>query len=322
MRTVGRLARVTIDVEDVAVAVNFWSRLIGLAPRPSECRDEWVELESTALGRSGLVLTIRRADGGKPPEPNRAHLDITVEDIDVALEQVEALGGRRKQEPSVYPRPHSPIPGPVQIDWVVALDPFGNELCLIREIEDVERSALERQALEGPAPDATWRAVARAARYAGTAARQLSEPLPELGKGVGFLRCCVINVDDLAVGLQFWSALIGVPPISSEWPFRFAYLGEEDDLTETWRHQLILQRSSVASGDDPDRVHYDVAVADLDVAVSQLLWMGARVVRPADHDAALARAHPVDPSSRVVMSDRAGNQFCLVLEALPSHSTS
>lgn len=314
MRTVGRLSRVTIDVEDAGVGVNFWSRLTGLAPRPATHPDEWVELEPATLGEAGPVLTLRRAAAGKLPDPNRAHLDITVDDIDVALEQIESLGGRRKFDPSVYPRPHSQIPGPVQIDWVVALDPFGNELCLIRAIDDVERSALDQQALEGPAPDATWRAVARAARYADRAAPSPFEPLPELGKGVGVLRCAVINVDDLAVGLQFWSALIGVPPISSEWPFRFAYLGEESELTQTWVHQLILQKSSAASGDDPERVHFDVVVPDLNAAVSQLLWMGARVVRPAGHEAALSRAHPEDSSSRVVMSDRAGNQFCLVLE--------
>jgi hypothetical protein len=122
----------------------------------------------------------------------------------------------------------------------------------------------------------------------------------------------VINVDDLAVGLQFWSALIGVGPISSDWPFRFAYLGEEDERTSLWRHQLILQKSDAAHGLEHDRVHYDIHVLDLDSAMSQLLWLGASVVHRPGYRDAPSRPHPFGPGDHAVMTDRAGNQFCIV----------
>jgi predicted enzyme related to lactoylglutathione lyase len=312
MRTIGTLAQVTIDVEDLEVGAQFWSTLTGLPALPSPAAQEWKQLSPAAVTAGGPTIALRQSTSPKGSAPNRGHLDITVTDVDVALAQVESIGGRRKTEPSLYPRPHSQIDGLIQLDWVVAVDPFGNEFCILRDVEDVERQALAVAALDGPASDGHWRAIARAARTQDADPSTVRAPRALPGEGIGEVRCCVINVDDLAVALQFWSALIGVGPISSEWPFRFAYLGDEDERTSTWRHQLILQKSQAANGHEHDRVHYDIHVQDLDSALAQLLWLGASVVRRPGHRDALSQPHPGDLGGHVVMSDRAGNQFCIV----------
>jgi hypothetical protein len=93
-------------------------------------------------------------------------MDIGVDDLDVAIAQVERIGGRLKYPPSLYPVPHAHEGARALIDWPVMQDPFGNEFCLVRVLTHPERAALDTAAGQGPADDAHWRAVARAARHA------------------------------------------------------------------------------------------------------------------------------------------------------------
>ena len=76
------------------------------------------------------VDVARRID----PEANRAHIDIGVDDVDMAIAQVERIGGRLKYPPTVYPIPHAYEGARPLIDWAVMQDPFGNEFCLVREL--------------------------------------------------------------------------------------------------------------------------------------------------------------------------------------------
>lgn len=50
---------------------------------------------------------------------SRMHIDISVEDVDAASAQVEALGGRKLQVVEEF-----------GIRWIVMADPDGNEFCL------------------------------------------------------------------------------------------------------------------------------------------------------------------------------------------------
>ena len=104
---------------------------------------------------------------------------------------------------------------------------------------------------------------------------------------------------------------MSVGPIVSEWPFRFAYLGEEREDTRWWRHQMILQRTNETAGDDADRVHYDIAVDDLEEATAQVLWMGGNFGATSSERLLLA-LHEHPNMTRRVMRDRSGNSFCLV----------
>jgi predicted enzyme related to lactoylglutathione lyase len=61
------------------------------------------------------------------PEPkitkNRVHLDLVVDDVNVATARIEALGGRRRRPAGDFSEYDS--------SWRTMADPEGNEFCLI-----------------------------------------------------------------------------------------------------------------------------------------------------------------------------------------------
>jgi hypothetical protein len=153
-----------MDVNDLTVAEAFWSELTGLPVIPSVFPGRYSYLGRPEPWRHEVILHLVR--GVKGPEANRAHVDIWVRDVDLAIEQVEAIGGRLKRAPTIYPRPGSyPGEGPL-IDWAVAQDPFGNEFCLIRVLDLAERDAVAEAGQRDAGDDAHWRSVAAHARGA------------------------------------------------------------------------------------------------------------------------------------------------------------
>ncbi len=111
---VGRLDAIVIDVHDLARGSHFWSGVLGV----------------DVIREDGQYLWLERQDVGpyvilqKVPEPktvkNRVHPDFRVQSVRAALARVEALGGRKIAE--------DPSDGSV-----VAVDPDGNEFCLVKE---------------------------------------------------------------------------------------------------------------------------------------------------------------------------------------------
>lgn len=177
---IGTLRCFVIDVEDLEVGAAFWSEVTGIARISSvwpetfaylgyEDEETWRHeiilhrVRTAKMSDSGAVDAARRLD----PTANRAHIDITVEDVDAAIAQIEAIGGRLKYPPTVYPVPHAYEGARPVIDWAVMQDPFGNEFCLVRELTRPELEGLAVASERGPAEDAHWRAVARNARIAG-----------------------------------------------------------------------------------------------------------------------------------------------------------
>jgi predicted enzyme related to lactoylglutathione lyase len=144
-----------VDVEDLEVAEAFWSEVTGLPVIPSWFPGRYSYVGQPDPWRHQLIL--HKVSTHKGPEANRGHVDIWVRDIDKAIGQIEAIGGRVKKPPAIYPRPGS-YPGerPL-IDWAVMQDPFGNEFCLVTVL-----SAEESQAVEsvGPADDHRLRVAA------------------------------------------------------------------------------------------------------------------------------------------------------------------
>jgi len=175
---IGKLRCFVIDVEDLDVGAAFWSEVTGI-PRISSLwpdRFAYLGYQDETTWKHEIILhrvpTPKMSDAGavdtaqrRDPAANRAHIDIEIDDVDAAIEQIEAIGGRLKYPPTVYPVPHAYDGARPVIDWAVMQDPFGNEFCLVRELTRAERDALNAAAEEGPADDAHWRAVARAARY-------------------------------------------------------------------------------------------------------------------------------------------------------------
>lgn len=155
---IGTLTCSVIDVNDLEVAEAFWSEVTGLPVIPSAFPGRYSYLGQADPWRHQVILHWVRTTKGE--EPNRGHVDIWVKDVTRAITQIEAIGGRLKRAPSIYPRPGSDMAAqgvaPI-IDWAVMQDPFGNEFCVIRKLTAAQSRAV---ADLGPSDDETHRAAA------------------------------------------------------------------------------------------------------------------------------------------------------------------
>ena len=130
---VGRLRRFVVDVNDLAVGEQFWSAVTGLPVAFSALREGAPQGQFSGLGaiETGSVL-LQLVPERKTALKNRAHLDIGVDDVPGAVAEVIALGGSVIRSPGVFPE-HDP-----EVEWAVVADPFGNEFCLVRDLEESE----------------------------------------------------------------------------------------------------------------------------------------------------------------------------------------
>ena len=112
---VGRFSHVVVDCLDPEVVAAFWAAALGVAV--SGRWHQYVMLEATVHGGPSLSFQqVPEAKAGK----NRVHLDLFVDDLEVASARLVALGatpGDRITEDGIA-------------IWV-HLDPEGNELCLV-----------------------------------------------------------------------------------------------------------------------------------------------------------------------------------------------
>ena len=168
---IGTLRCHVIDVDDLSVAEAFWSELTGIPVITSVFPGRYSYLGQADPWSHEVILHLVRTRKGV--EANRSHVDIGVPDVDRAIAQVQAIGGSLKRTPSIYPRPGSYPGEPPVLDWAVAQDPFGNEFCLIRVLDEEERAAITEAGQQSAGADiqgddAHWRAVAAAARATDT----------------------------------------------------------------------------------------------------------------------------------------------------------
>ena len=152
---IGTLKCAVIDVEDLGIAEAFWSEVTGLPVIPSVFPGRYSYLGHEHPWRHELILHLVQAP--KTSETNRAHVDIWVRDVEVAIGRIEAIGGRLKRQPTIYPRPGSYPGEPARIDWSVMQDPFGNEFCLISILTEEESLAVANAL---PGSDEHYRAAA------------------------------------------------------------------------------------------------------------------------------------------------------------------
>jgi predicted enzyme related to lactoylglutathione lyase len=115
-----RLVGITIDCKDPARLASFWSALLGKQITEEHGEDTgWATVGSRFDDQPRL--TFQRV--GEPKTAKvRIHVDIAVDDVEAAREQVEALGGRWSGERHDYD------------DGIVMVmhDPEGNEFCLVQ----------------------------------------------------------------------------------------------------------------------------------------------------------------------------------------------
>ncbi len=123
---VGKLRRMVVDVNDLAIGEAFWSAVTGLEVEFSGWQGQFSWLGVKHTGSILLQLVPER----KTELKNRAHIDLTVDDVSRAVEEVIALGGSVIRTPGFFPEDDPAL------EWAVVADPFGNEFCVICDIAD------------------------------------------------------------------------------------------------------------------------------------------------------------------------------------------
>jgi hypothetical protein len=117
---VARLSLVALDCPDPVALAQFYGAVTGWPVGSVE--DDWVELDAGG----GVTLAFQLAPDHRPPDwPDgerlqQVHLDLEVQDLDLAEREVLALGARAA---AVQPDPDA---------WRVLLDPAGHPFCLVR----------------------------------------------------------------------------------------------------------------------------------------------------------------------------------------------
>jgi predicted enzyme related to lactoylglutathione lyase len=121
---VGTVRAFVIDVNDLAVGERFWSAVTGNELQFSGWAGQFSRLGK--IGQHSILLQL--VPEAKGAVKNRAHVDITVPDIDRAIDEIVALGGSLVRPKGVH------SPDDPRIEWAVMADPFGNEFCIIRDL--------------------------------------------------------------------------------------------------------------------------------------------------------------------------------------------
>lgn len=118
----GRLGDLVLDCPDAPILAAFWAAVLG---RSVERREEgWVSLSP---GADGQRLSFQQVEGYRIPQwpsqqaPQQMHLDVLVDDLPAADEQVTALGATALSEVL--------DPGPKE--WRIYADPAGHPFCLV-----------------------------------------------------------------------------------------------------------------------------------------------------------------------------------------------
>jgi hypothetical protein len=118
-----RLRTVVVDCPNPLALAEFYRSLIGGEVRYDGDEPDWVVFEP----EPGHRFAFQQADDYAPPtwptdeRPQQFHIDLTVDDIEVAEPEVLGLGARR----------HDVQPGETDGDtFRVYLDPVGHPFCL------------------------------------------------------------------------------------------------------------------------------------------------------------------------------------------------
>jgi catechol 2,3-dioxygenase-like lactoylglutathione lyase family enzyme len=127
---VGKFRCIVMNVTDLERGERFWTEVTGLPLQFSGVG------YPTRYSRLGDILShsilLQLVPEDNPLPTNNAHLDLTVDDVDVAVEQALALGATLFRPKGTYPlgstKPY--------LEWAVMTDPFGNAFCLIKDLDD------------------------------------------------------------------------------------------------------------------------------------------------------------------------------------------
>jgi catechol 2,3-dioxygenase-like lactoylglutathione lyase family enzyme len=111
-----------LDVADVRRAARFWCEALGYVPRDGWADDFMVLRDLHVDG--GPQLSLQKEDAPKRAgDANRVHLDLYADDQAREVARLEKLGASRA----------AGWPYPPDADFVVMLDPDGNEFCVVQK---------------------------------------------------------------------------------------------------------------------------------------------------------------------------------------------
>ena len=125
---IGRLRCVVMNVTDLERGERFWTAVTGLPVRFSAVGYPTRFSRLGDIASHSIVLQLVPED--RPPPTNNAHVDLTVEDVDVAVQEALELGATLSRKKGTYPL-DSTTP---YLEWAVMKDPFGDAFCLIRDL--------------------------------------------------------------------------------------------------------------------------------------------------------------------------------------------
>lgn len=111
---IGALGYVIINATDSEQSAKFWSAVTGR--EPGDISPPYVDLTSTK-NEDEVTISIQQVPD---KESLGMHIDIVVNDIDEAIQQITALGGGLVEEKTEG-----------NWRWVVMQDPDGNRFCLV-----------------------------------------------------------------------------------------------------------------------------------------------------------------------------------------------
>jgi hypothetical protein len=119
---IARMRSIVLDCPDPRALAEFYRELVG--GEITHADEGWVNLRDGTT----VILSFQRVADHRPPDwpdgdpPQQLHLDVTVDDIDVAEEGTLALGATK----------HPVQPGDMEANGTfrVYLDPAGHPFCL------------------------------------------------------------------------------------------------------------------------------------------------------------------------------------------------
>ena len=125
---IGKFRCTVLNVTDLELGERFWAEVTGLPLRFSALGYPTSYSRLGSRGSDSILLQLVPVDN--PPPTNNAHLDFTVENVDLAVAQALALGATLFREKGTYPL-DSAQP---YLEWAVMTDPFGNAFCLAKDL--------------------------------------------------------------------------------------------------------------------------------------------------------------------------------------------
>ncbi len=113
--SIATLQTVVINGTDIEPLISFWKAVLGVEELHRFPGFVWLKPQA----EGGTKLAFQPVPEGKVTERNRLHLDMSVEDLSVALAAIEEAGGAKVEEHEIQ-----------GFTWYVCQDPGGNEFCI------------------------------------------------------------------------------------------------------------------------------------------------------------------------------------------------